>query len=1094
MGKYDNLTREQLIERLEEAELLKKEELRYMLEGEKRIAQALMLMLQDSDSDYETSIMRIVLDHYQADRAFIFQFDWQSGTNSNVFEVYAEGVSTEIHNLQRLPNAAISEYIRSFKEGLPIVIDDIGQIGDYGYRGKKSVPKVFESLKLKSAILFPMKIAGKLWGYVGMETVKEYKCWNEHDIQWLQAFTDVLCIGISQKEAHRQIIRNEQCFARLFRNMPVGFVRYQIICDENNQPVDCRYLEVNPAFEKFTGLKKEQCIGKTARQICGKLDDEIFSTCVKVAYHNLQTQLNYFSSIQNRWYYAVLYSPAPGEFISLFYDITRQYEANSQIRQNENKLRSIFNNMPVGIISFGEDGRLLDANEKSLEIFGFQNKDEIEEIDWLTPRIKEQLSRQQCVSLDFSYDPVLHRQLTNEAKISDRVRFITGKLLAYNNEGNTEYMLISADNTPINQALRKIRENEQIWSQVAKVANMFKWKYNCDTKQLSVSDDIRRYSNSVEKDMPTENILRHYIHHIHPHDAKLIMEEWRQCLSNPPGNPYEVTYAAQAEGKEFYCSSRWTKVLEGREEIIYGITIDITDLMLAEKALKENLVRLSLILETGEIYPWYLDLQTGLLDIGENFYEAFGQKKEDYQNYSVDEFISHIHPEDSENFKITYRQLQEGQIAKLRVEIRINIFGTRYWWCEINAAARERDKGSGISKLIGFLTIIQERKDNELKLIETRKKAEESDKLKSAFLANVSHEIRTPLNAIIGFSEIIANTENDEEKNYYLDIIKTNNSLLLNLINDILDLSKIESGRIDFNYSQVNVTELCHELCDIHQLRAHSGVTVQFSNPSSQLLFLYTDRNRLLQIFSNLINNAIKNTVSGSITLDYLICGDHVKFSVEDTGKGMPKDKHHLIFNRFEKLDANAQGFGLGLPICKSILEKMGGIIFFESEPGTGTKFTFTLPYQNQVPEEQTGKTTDTPATPCVHHYTGKKEITILVAEDIDGNYQLLQAILGKKYHLIRAENGLQAITLFTENQPDIILMDMKMPELDGIEATKIIREYSPEIPIIALTAFAYDSDKEIALAAGCNDFVTKPVDSKTLKTLIEKYTLITEN
>lgn len=1091
MGKYDNLTREQLIERLEEAELLKNGELKYMLEGEKRIAQALMLMLQNPDSDYETSIMRIVLEHYRADRAFIFKFDWQNGTNSNLFEVNSEGISTEIHNLQNLPNAAISEYIQSFKEGIPIVVDDTGHIDDYGYQGEKSVSEIFHCLKLKSAILFPMKIAGKLWGYVGMETVKEYKHWNEHDIQWLQAFTDVLCIGISQKETHQQSIRNEQCFARLFQNMPVGFVRHQIVRDEDNHPIDYQYLEVNPAFEKFTGLKKEQCIGKTGRQICGKLDSEIFKTCVEVAYHNQQTQLNYFSSLQNRWYYSVLYSPTPGEFISLFYDVTRQYEANSQIRQNENKLRSIFNNMPVGIISFAEDGRLLDANEKSLEIFGFQDKNEIEEIGWLTPPMKEKLSRQQCVSLDFSYDPVLHRRLADEAKISDKVRFITGKLLAYNNGGSTEYMLISADNTPINQALRKIRENEQIWSQVAKVANMFKWKYNCDTRQLSVSEDIRRYSNSEEKDMSTENILRNYIHNIRPHDAKLVMEEWQQCLSNPPGNSYEVTYAAQTEGKEFYCSSRWTKILEDREEIIYGITIDITDLMLAEKALKENLVRLSLILETGEIYPWYLDLKTGLLDISENFYEAFDQKKEDYNNYSVEEFISHIHPEDSENFKETYRQLQEGQIAKLRVEIRVSIFGSQYWWCEINAAAQERDKGSGISKLLGFLTIIQERKDNELNLIETRKKAEESDKLKSAFLANVSHEIRTPLNAIIGFSEIIANTENDEEKNYYLDIIKTNNSLLLNLINDILDLSKIESGRIDFNYNQVNVTELCRELCDIHQLRAHSGVKVQFDNPSAQLLFLYTDRNRLLQIFSNLINNAIKNTSSGSITVSYLTCGDHVKFSVEDTGRGMPKDKHRLIFNRFEKLDANAQGFGLGLPICKSILEKMGGIIFFESEPGSGTKFTFTLPYQDQVPEEQTGKAADTSATPSTPSCAGKKEITILVAEDIDGNYQLLQAILSKKYRLIRAVNGLEAIALFTENQPDIILMDMKMPELDGIEATKVIRECSPEIPIIALTAFAYDSDREIALAAGCNDFVTKPVDSKKLKMLIEKYTLI---
>lgn len=368
--------------------------------------------------------------------------------------------------------------------------------------------------------------------------------------------------------------------------------------------------------------------------------------------------------------------------------------------------------------------------------------------------------------------------------------------------------------------------------------------------------------------------------------------------------------------------------------------------------------------------------------------------------------------------------------------------------------------------------------------MEALKKAEESDKLKSAFLANVSHEIRTPLNAIVGFSELIAHTQEEEDKKYYLDIVKTNNTLLLNLINDILDLSKIESGRVDLKDSMVDVNELCRELCEVHQLRAEPGVKVIFENPGDALQML-TDRNRLIQLYSNLISNAVKNTREGSIRVGYRRKEDVVEFTVQDTGKGIPLEKQAVIFNRFEKLDANIQGFGLGLSICKSILEKMGGSIDFESEVGKGSRFRFILPYRQKLTSPDTVGVRKEKSEEVLPE---GKTLTILIAEDIDCNYELLKAILGKTYRLIRARTGIEAVTLFSEKKPDLILMDMKMPELDGIDATKIIRETSPEIPIVALTAFAYDSDRELALNAGCNDFITKPVDARKLKRLILKY------
>lgn len=1086
MGRYDHLTREQLIKQLEEYDQRKDGQLCQIL-GSKRQT---TLIQQNNSYDFEEEIMRIALEHYQADRTFISKFNWRNNTNSNIVEACSKDVLHQIQTLQQLPNAAISGFIEKFKQNFPVIIDNISNIEDNGYQGCKSTQVVFQRLNLKSVLLFPIKISGKLWGYIGVEMMTSHKTWSDNDIAWIHTFTNILYLGINQKQALAEIAKKEQRFTGLFQNMPIGYVRHQIVYDQDNQPVDYKFLEINPAFEKLTGLMAKDCLGKTASQIGGKLNEELFKQYVDVALNGKQLQFDYFTPILNRWYNSVLYSPTQGEFISLFYDITKQYEANEQVRQNENKLRTIFNNMPVGIILFDNKGNILDINDETLQILGLTHKQQLKQNHWLTPEIQEQLQIQDHITFNFAYDKITQDILQDTNQANENTLFAAGKLLTYNNEqtSSTEYMLIIVDNTGHNQAFRKIRENEEIWSQVAQVSNMFKWKYNIITGKFTVSDEILQYHISSEKDFSPEELFHIYLNQIKPQDFEKMQNKWAKCLQNEANIPYDLNYRVEIDGKQYHCSSRWIKRVEENSETIYGITTDISEFMRTEKALKENLLRMSLILETGDIYPWHLDVETGKLDIGEKFYEDFQQDKTRFQHYSAAKFIKHIHPEDVGTYKKACKELRTGQIAKLRIEVRLNICGNKYWWCELNAAARTRGRDSDVSKLLGFLTVIQERKDNEIKRIEALEKAKEADKLKSAFLANVSHEIRTPLNAIVGFSEIIANTDCDEEKNLYLDIIKTNNNLLLNLINDILDLSKIESGRMDLKQTNVNVTDLCQDLYQIHQLRAAQGVQVVFKNKEKEPLILFTDRNRLHQIYSNLINNAIKNTTVGSIIISYQTRGNFVDFFVKDTGKGIPLEKQGLIFNRFEKLDSNVQGFGLGLSICKSILERMGGDISFQSEPGVGTEFKFTLPYHQQKTEVPKATVTNTLNKPTKQN--NSQEITILVAEDIDCNYQLIEAILNKKFCLLRARSGMEAVTLFSEKHPDLILMDMKMPELDGMEATRIIRELSPDIPIIALTAFAYDNDKDAALSIGCNDYITKPVDTKRLRAIIEKYTL----
>ncbi|MDD4514754.1 ATP-binding protein [Massilibacteroides sp.] len=370
----------------------------------------------------------------------------------------------------------------------------------------------------------------------------------------------------------------------------------------------------------------------------------------------------------------------------------------------------------------------------------------------------------------------------------------------------------------------------------------------------------------------------------------------------------------------------------------------------------------------------------------------------------------------------------------------------------------------------------------EEKLVKAKEKAEESDRLKSAFLSNMSHEIRTPLNAIVGFSGIIADTDDAETRRSYYNIIETNNERLLQLVNEILDLSKIESGTFQFSFSSIMLKDLFEELLATHQV--YNKMAKLFFDPSPDNIVLMTDKNRLAQVISNLINNAIKFTPKGEIHFGYKIKTAEIEFYVKDTGIGIAPDKIDIIFDRFVKVDSFAPGTGLGLAICKTIVQKLGGSISATSKKEEGTIFTFTLPYErpkkNGIKHEKNifDKDSQT-ATPLG---------SILVVEDILSNFNLIKAIIGTKYLLYHATTGSEAIEMFNAYHPDIILMDIKIPGMDGIETTKQIRKVSKDIPIIAVTAYAYEEEKKKAMQSGCNDFISKPVDKNILLEILTKH------
>lgn len=392
-------------------------------------------------------------------------------------------------------------------------------------------------------------------------------------------------------------------------------------------------------------------------------------------------------------------------------------------------------------------------------------------------------------------------------------------------------------------------------------------------------------------------------------------------------------------------------------------------------------------------------------------------------------------------------------------------------------AIRERD------------VVVGKLKDYEEKI----QKAEKASKMKSLFLANMSHEIRTPLNAIEGFTRIIAETDSASERMKFLEIVESNNSRLLSLINEILDLSRVEAGELSMKITLCNLNEICENIKQIFKFRCPEQIKLVASIPSKTVI-LNTDINRVTQVYCNLISNALKHTISGSITFGYNVSedGKDIIMQVADTGSGIDPNDIDSIFQTYVSKDAEHQnGYGLGLPLSKIIVEKLGGHISVKSKLGEGSTFTFVLPFDGSFAGNNT---TSKPCFTISRTLRAKADVDIsklklvLVAEDEDCNWELIQNVLNNRYRILRAKNGIEAVTMNEEEHPDLILMDIRMPEMNGLDATRIIKEINPVIPVVALSAYAFEDTINEAMDAGCNEFISKPFKMEHLIETIEKF------
>lgn len=441
-----------------------------------------------------------------------------------------------------------------------------------------------------------------------------------------------------------------------------------------------------------------------------------------------------------------------------------------------------------------------------------------------------------------------------------------------------------------------------------------------------------------------------------------------------------------------------------------------------------------------------------------------------------------IHPEDKEYTLAALNKHLKNEIPFYKVESRLKCKDGNYKWISARGKAMFDQNGNPY-RIAGSHTDISERKLMEINLIKAKERAEESDRLKTAFLHNISHEIRTPMNGICGFVDLLGKPNLSlDKKGKFISLIKKCSTQLLSIINDLLDISIIDAGQISINSNSVSVHKLLLDSISVHKpLADKKKIQILLKERLSENEdLMITDQTKLQQILNNLIKNAIKFTPKGQINLGVYLNNNDIIFYVEDTGIGITPEFQERIFERFyqeEREDGHFnEGTGLGLSISRALIEKMGGKLWLKSEPGAGSTFSFSHPYK--------------PVNAIVHtirndseqiiNWSGK---TILIAEDDQLAYLFFSEILKDTgINILHAINGKEAIDLCHKKpEIDLVLMDIKMPEVGGYDAIKAIKKVRPTLAIIAQTAYAMSGDKQKTMDAGADDYITKPVKIETL-------------
>ena len=886
-------------------------------------------------------------------------------------------------------------------------------------------------------------------------------------------------IQIEKRAAELLLMENEEKLQSIFSAAPVGI----------GLLVNQVFMEINDTFCKMTGYNRTELIGKNAETIYAK--DEQNESAGIVIYRHLSEKGT--GSVETRFkckdgrILNIFLSSTPLDkddltrgitFIAM--DITERKQAEEELLKSEGRYKVLFQNSNDAIILMNKDGSF-DCNPQTLKMFKVNTKEEFFKFypAELSPIVQPDGKNSYEASQEYinvAYQEGINRFDWTHRR-TDGEDFYTEVLLSTVDFGEEQVLQCTVrDITERKRAEQTIiYEHKILRTLIDNIPDVIYIKDIDCRKVIANTADVRNIGFKEETEVLGKTDIELFPGPIgergYTDDKKLI-------------NSGEAIIEREEDflGKNGErCWLQTTKIplrdKDGKITGLVGIGRDITKRKRAEEELKQSYLFSESLLKTIPFGMDIVDEKGTVLFQSDNFKKLFGEEaigkkcweiyRDDKKQCSECPLIKGITIGETEAYE------SHGVLDNRIFEI--SHTGMMY---------------QGKKTMLEIFQDITDRKQSEEELINAKEKAEEGDRLKTAFLNNISHEIRTPMNAIVGFCALLGEPDlNEQSRMDYIEVIIQSSNHLLAIISDIVDISNIEANIVKIAKNGININSTFKSLYD-QFLPKVSEKKIQLicesDIPDSDALIV-TDNTKLKQILINLINNAIKFTDKGYVKVGCVLRDKFLEFCVSDTGIGIGEEYYQRIFDRFYQVQLSIsrlyEGTGLGLAISKANVELMGGKIWLTSEPGKGSTFFFSIPYEKQAVETLAVNEKRVP-----EDFVFPQKKTILVAEDIDSNFKLVRFFLSNaNTEIIRAANGKEAVEKFQSNKNiDLILMDIKMPVMDGYTAVKLIRETNNTIPIIAQTAYA--EDKEKAIDSGCSGFISKPFDKKSLLKVIHEF------
>jgi PAS domain S-box-containing protein len=881
----------------------------------------------------------------------------------------------------------------------------------------------------------------------------------------------VVTSDLTEIKLAEEHLRSNERILRLF----VEFAPAAIAMFDRNM----NYIAVSQRFITDYGLVDANIIGRSHYEVFPEISQkikDIHRRCLDGAVERADEDafprgdgtLDWVSWEIHPWYEK---SGEIGGLLLFSEVITERKKAEISLRESEKKYRDLINNMNDAIYVVDYDMSILDVNSTATTMLGYSRE---ELLSMNIPAIDVNMNSEQISNLAGSIQTG-KMQVFETAHITKDRRIIpveiSSSLVTYGDK--IVIMSIVRDIKERKLVEQKLKESENRLRSLYENATIGMYRTTPDGQILFANPamvGMLGYSSFEElSGLSLESDLFGF-----KYDRKLFktnlekygdLRGYEGAWTSRNGNLVYIRESAKAFTDE-----------NGVIQYYEGTVEDITLRKKAEEDSKLLAERLYLATHNAQIGIWDWDIQKNLVIWDERMYALYGLNPWEFSGVQ-EAWVSGLHPDDRESGELKREKALRGE-SEYDTEFRVLWPDGSLHWIKANGMVTRDEHGVPL-RMTGMNYDITKSKMAEDELRKAKEKAEESDRLKSAFLTNMSHEIRTPMNGILGFTELLHLPDlTDDDRAEYIDIIKKSGDRMLNTINDLMEISSIEAGFVSILKSETNINTSLLFLLSFFELQARQKgleLIVQSPLPDEEAILL-TDKDKLESILINLIRNAIKFTHKGSVEFGYVTKDNEIEFYVTDTGIGIPPEKIEVVFDRFIQADVTLsrryEGSGLGLSIAKAYVEMLDGHIWVQSVEKSGSTFRFTLPWTAKKSASDRDKQVRNAVL-----YNLLADSTILIAEDDDVNFIYLKHFLKPLCKsMLRATCGNEAILMCrADNSIDIILMDVKMPDINGYEATRQIRTFNNEVIIISQTAFAFKGERETALQAGCDDYISKP-------------------